>query len=134
MRWLALLVLVGCHGPFDPEPFWASVTDWTDASRTGLRIAEQCADANGLHPVRPVADLTLYLVPGRTFDLKGHRSVGNDLPWSGYAIGWKVYIAEQRKDLTLLWAHELLHALYGLPGLTPETHSPIFARCGLSAI
>ena len=133
-RVLALWFGLACVPPLRPNMEFAYPIPPSFATDQGALQAAICAGQEHLAPKRPYASLRLYLMRGMTFDLQGHWSPGHDYAYSGYTIGGAVYVAEGRKDLVAIWAHEFLHAIYGLPGKTAESHPPTFARCGLDTI
>ena len=133
-RVLALWFGLACVPPLRPSMEFVYPIPPSFATDQGALQAAICAGQEHLSPKRPYASLRLYLVRGTTFDLQGHWSPGHDYAYSGYTIGGAVYVAEGRKDLVAIWAHEFIHAIYGLPGKTAESHPPTFARCGLDTI
>ena len=122
-----------CNPTFTaPSMVFAARVQRTLVTDSAAAAATQCA--RGFNLQRPYRTIRLYLVRGRTFDLQGRWSEGDDLPYTGFALKNRVYVATDRQDVVRVWAHEFLHAMYGLPGSNPENHHPLFQRCGLLVI
>ncbi len=121
MRPLWLVLVVGCTGPTDPSG--AYPVEPPAATAAALTLVRACAAA--VPSVRPFATLRFYAVPGSEFSADGLARL------SGYERGGRIYLAAAHLDAELLIAHELLHALKGLPGRSIDDHPAAFWRCGL---
>lgn len=108
------LTLTACETPIPSEPMARSAV-----VREAERIAARCAEGAFL-VVRPWATIQYRLAD----DLPGDHE--------GLTRGPVVYILRAHRDHRLVIAHELLHAVYGLPGMTAKDHPPIFEHCWLA--
>lgn len=121
-RCLFASLLLGCTSPLAPEEAIRIAPNVVTDSAVVLTTT--CAGP--LRPVlRPYLSLVLYVVPGETFDF------GNERSYAGATMGYEVWIAGAHASRLLVWAHEFLHAIYGLKGTTPGNHDPLFGECGL---
>lgn len=121
-------------GPFVPPTDWLEVQDPAPVLDSAVVIAEACAARDNLPLVKPVTGLRFYRILAMTFDLDGNRSDFQDLPFSGLYWGDNVAVVKPRADMARLWAHELLHQLYGLGDGEHRAHPPLFYRCDLQPI
>lgn len=129
---MVLLPLIGCTTLTEPPADWGVPMSKNAVTDAAYEKIVACAKGRPL--VRVYEGLRFYTVPGGSFDLDWHTSMGYDLPVSGFTYFEKIYVAEARKDLVNLWAHELGHSLFGLKGTTLTNHDPLFSKCGLLII
>ncbi len=109
---LALAAAVACQEPIASEPLARSAVVWE-----AERLARSCA--GDLPVARSWATLQYRIAD----QLPGERE--------GLTRGPIIYILRKHRDHALVIAHELLHAVYGLPGDGSRGHDPLFAACGL---
>lgn len=110
-----MLALASCAVPTAPagvERFTPNAVTDAAAQRVGACLVQE-----GLPLLRPYASLRLWLDP--TTEL------------GGYGRGRDVYIQARLAAEPVLWSHEFLHLMAGLPGKTATDHPAAFWRCGL---
>lgn len=113
-----VLLCLACRPPTEAEPFGP-----TPATELGLQMARDCGQRFGLPIVHPSRTIRLYLVD-QMEDLNGYARADS-------TVGNRIYVPRAYQDEPRIWAHSLLHALYGLPGTLPENHPHYFTDCGL---
>ena len=113
MRWLLLLILIGCSDPFAPTgavPFTPAVnldSLWA--------VDRACSGLSGdWHRI------TWFEVPGYTFATP-HGQMGG---W--WSPPHTIYLAESQAVAFMTIRHEMLHDL-----LQRDDHPPVFAACGV---
>src|SRR5205809_4574001 len=116
LRWLCLLLLLGCLDTFAP----AGAVVFTPPAAYGTWWAEieSCAGISG-----DFAAIKWYEVPGSSYSCPAYE---------GECAGWwqpphTIYLAETRANDRLLVEHEMLHDL-----LQRGDHPPAFQACGVA--
>ena len=116
LRWLCLLLLLGCLDTFAP----AGAVEFAPPAAYGTWWAEieSCAGISG-----DFATIEWYEVPGSSYSCPAY---------DGECAGWwqpphTIYLAETRVHDRLLVEHEMLHDL-----LQRGDHPPVFQTCGVA--
>jgi len=112
---LTLLGGIGCTSPTAPSRVY-QVARWA-VTDSAARWVAHCAAQDRLALVRPYSTLRFWLDPSIKL---GGRGQGRD-----------AYVQAPLANYPVLWAHEFLHLMYGLPGKTATDHPGAFWRCGL---
>jgi hypothetical protein len=117
LRWLPLILLLGCLDTFSP----ADAVEWTppEVYRTWWAEIENCAGIWG-----DFDRVEWYVVPGSSYVCPAYE---------GRCQGWwqppsTIYMASDEISNRQLAEHEMLHDL-----LQSGAHPPVFAQCGVSA-
>lgn len=116
VRWIPILLLVGCLDAFSP----AGAVQWTPPAiyRTWWAAIESCAGIQA-----DFDRVEWYVVPGSSYACPAYE---------GQCQGWwqpphTIYMAQDQTNNRVLAEHEMLHDL-----LQRGDHPPVFAACNVT--